>query len=130
MPKRVLDVGNCGPDFGSMNRFLTKNFEVTVDQAHGPEDALEKLRSGDYALVLINRKLDQDYSDGTEVLKLIKADEQVADVPVMIVTNLAEYQDAAVALGAERGFGKLEYGHPETLEKLKPFLGDAVGSEV
>jgi CheY-like chemotaxis protein len=127
MPKRVLDVGNCGPDFGSMSRFLTKNFDVTVDQAHGPGDALEKLRSGEYALVLINRKLDQDYSDGTEILKLIKGDAGFAGVPVMIVTNYAEHQDAAVTLGAERGFGKLEYGKPETLEKLKPFLGEAAG---
>jgi CheY-like chemotaxis protein len=125
--KRVLDVGNCGPDFGSMSRFLTKNFDVTVDQAHGPEDTLERLRGGGYALVLINRKLDRDYSDGTEILKLIKADESLAGVPVMIVTNYAEHQDAAVAQGAERGFGKLEYDKPETLEKLKPFLGEAAG---
>lgn len=126
MPKRVLDVGNCGPDFGSISRFLTKNFDVTVDQAHGPDDTLEKLRGGDYALVLINRKLDRDYSDGTEILKLVKADSKLAGTPVMIITNYAEHQDAAVALGAERGFGKLEHGNPETLERLKPFLGEAV----
>jgi CheY-like chemotaxis protein len=129
MSKRVLDVGNCGPDFGSMSRFLTKNFDVTVDQAHGAEDTLEELRSGDYALVLINRKLDQDYSDGTEILKAIKADAELAATPVMIITNHAEHQDAAVALGAERGFGKLEYGNPETLERLKPFLGELVGAQ-
>jgi CheY-like chemotaxis protein len=122
MAKRVLDVGNCGPDFGSISRFLSKNFDVTVDQAHGPDDTLEKLRSGGYALVLINRKLDKDYSDGTEILKLVKADPALADVPVMIVTNYAEHQDAAESLGAERGFGKLEYGEPETLEKLQRFL--------
>jgi CheY-like chemotaxis protein len=125
--KRVLDVGNCGPDFGSMSRFLTKNFAVTVEQAHSPADTLEKLRGGEYALVLINRKLDQDYSDGTEILKLIKADTSLAGTPVMIITNYAEHQDAAVALGAERGFGKLQYGEPETLEKLKPFLGESAG---
>jgi CheY-like chemotaxis protein len=129
MSKRVLDVGNCGPDFGSMSRFLTKNFDVTVDQAHGAEDTLEKLRSDDYALVLINRKLDQDYSDGTEILKLIKADAALAGTPVMIITNHAEHQDAAAALGAEWGFGKLEYGDPETLERLKPFLGQLIGAQ-
>ena len=126
MAKRVLDVGNCGPDFGAMNRFLTRNFDVSVDQAHGPEDTLEKLRSGDYALVLINRKLDQDYSDGAEILKLIKADPVFAKTPVMIVSNYAEHQEAAVTLGAERGFGKLEFGDPATVEKLAPFLGAAI----
>jgi CheY-like chemotaxis protein len=123
MPKRVLDVGNCGPDFGSLSRYLVQNFDCTVDQADGPEDTLEKLRGGDYALVTINRKLDRDYSDGVEILKLIKADPALAKTPVMIVTNYADHQDAAVALGAERGFGKLEYNDPATKEKLAKFLG-------
>ena len=122
MTKRVLDVGNCGPDFGSMVRFLTKNFDCQVDQAHGPEDTLEKLRGGDYALVLVNRKLDQDYSDGSEILKQIKTDPALQNTPVMIITNHAEHQDAAEALGAERGFGKLEFGDSATLEKLEKFL--------
>lgn len=122
MSKRVLDVGNCGPDFGSITRFLTANFDCAVEQAHGPEDALAKLRGGDYALVTINRKLDQDYSDGVEILKQIKADPVIEKTPVMLITNYAEHQDAAVELGAERGFGKLQFGEPETLEKLKKFL--------
>jgi CheY-like chemotaxis protein len=105
-----------------MVRFLTKNFDCQVDQAHGPEDTLQKLRGGDYALVLVNRKLDQDYSDGSEILKQIKADPALQSTPVMIITNYAEHQDAAEALGAERGFGKLEFGDPATVEKLEKFL--------
>ena len=122
MTKRVLDVGNCGPDFGAISRFLTSNFDCQVDQVHGPDDTLAQLRNGDYALVLINRKLDHDYSDGIEILKQLKADDQLQSVPVMLVTNLAEHQDAAVAAGAERGFGKLEFEKAETLERLKQFL--------
>jgi len=126
MSKRVLDVGNCGPDFAAITQLLTGNFDCTVDQAHGADDALAQLRAGEYALVTINRKLDQDYTDGAEVLKAIKADDELKDVPVMLVTNLAEHQDAAVKLGAERGFGKLEYDDPATVAKLAPFLGAAV----
>ena len=123
MPKKVLDVGNCGPDFASISGFLTSQFDCVVEQAHGAEDALQKLRSSDYDLVTINRKLDQDYSDGVEVLKAIKADAEVANVPVMLVTNLPEHQNLAVSLGAERGFGKLEYEDPETAKRLSPILG-------
>jgi len=123
MSKQVLDVGNCAPDFAAITRLITGNFDCTVDQAHGAEDALAKLQAGDYALVTINRKLDRDYTDGVEILKAIKADEAIGDVPVMLVTNLAEHQDLAVSLGAERGFGKLEYDKPETLEKLTTVLG-------
>lgn len=125
MTKRVLDVGNCWPDFVSIKRFLTSHFDCEVMQAHGPEDALAELLQGEYALVLVNRKLDRDYSDGIEVLKQIKSDPALCHVPVMLVTNHAEHQDAAVAAGAERGFGKLELGDPTTHERLKPFLAEA-----
>ena len=122
MSKRVLDVGNCGPDLAAITSFLTSHFDCTVDQAHGTDDALEKLRAGSYDLVTINRKLDRDYSDGVEVLKAIKADAAVADVPVMLVTNLLEHQELAVSLGAVRGFGKLEYDQPETVARVAAVL--------
>jgi len=121
MTKRVLDVGNCAPDFASISRFLATQFDCQVDQAHGPKDSLDLLRQGDYALVLINRKLDQDYTDGIEIIKTIKADADLQNVPVMLITNYAEHQDAAMAIGAERGFGKLEL-NAKTAERLGPIL--------
>lgn len=123
MSKRVLDVGNCGPDFASIKRFLTNTFDCTIQQAHGLEDTLATLRGGEFDLVLINRKLDRDYSDGIEILRQIKADSELKATPVMLITNYTEHQDAAVELGAERGFGKLEFGKSETKEKLQPILG-------
>jgi CheY-like chemotaxis protein len=121
--KKVLDVGNCAPDFGAISRFLTANFDCQVDQTDKLNDTQAKLRAGDYALVLINRKLDCDYTDGIEILKALKTDDELRSVPVMLVTNLAEHQDAAVAAGAERGFGKLEYEQAETLQRLTAVLG-------
>lgn len=122
MTKRVLDVGNCGPDFVAIRRFLTSEFDCEVDQADSLDDSLIALRRADYALVLINRKLDRDYSDGVDVLKALKADDQFRRVPVMLVTNYADHQDAAVELGAERGFGKLALGKWDTVQKLAPYL--------
>ena len=87
-----------------------------------PEEALQKMRAGQFDLVLVNRKLDADYSDGLEVLRAIQADATLASVPTMLVTNYAEHQQAAMALGARQGFGKLEYGKPETLQKLQAVL--------
>ena len=40
----------------------------------------------------------------------------------MLVTNYAEHQEEAVAVGAERGFGKLELNE-QTAQRLKPILG-------
>ncbi len=120
--RTVLDVGNCGPDHASITRLLTSHFNVQVLQAHAGPDTLDLLRQRSVDLVLINRKLDRDYSDGTEILKQIKADPILAKTPVMIITNYAEHQDSAVAMGAERGFGKLELQAPATQEKLSKFL--------
>lgn len=118
----VLDVGNCAPDHASIKRMLLANFDVEVLQTHQAQDSLALLRKQPVDLVLINRKLDCDYSDGTEILKQIKSDNQIASLPVMIVTNYAEHQAAAVAMGAEVGFGKLELQKPATLERLAKFL--------
>ena len=123
MPKRVLDIGNCGPDFGSISSFLTSQFDCEVAQADGAGDALPKLRQQPFDLVLVNRKLDMDYSDGIEVIKQIKADDDLKEIPVMLITNFPEHQDAAEAIGAVRGFGKLEFEKPETIQRLTQVLG-------
>ena len=120
--KTVLDVGNCGPDHNSIKNTLTKHFAVEVLQADGASDALQVLKSKHIDLVLINRKLDQDYSDGTEVLKQLKADSKVSHVPVMIVTNFEEHQQAAIQLGAVEGFGKLSLDKPQTVKRLGEYL--------
>lgn len=120
--KRVLDVGNCSPDHGAISAWLKRHFGAAVAQAHGPDDALAALRSGKFDLVLVNRKLDQDYSDGLEIIQQIKADPQLASIPCMLITNYPEHQATAVAAGAEPGFGKLSLSSPETIERLGKFL--------
>lgn len=123
MKKRVLDVGNCAPDHAAIMRLLNSRFDVEVHQADAAVDALQALRAQEFALALVNRKLDVDYSDGIEVIRAIKADPQLAQLPVMLITNHAEHQEAAIAAGAERGFGKLEFESPETSARLSAVLG-------
>jgi CheY-like chemotaxis protein len=122
MPRRVLDVGQCGPDHSSIRSYLTRNFDCEVVQVDDAAGALAELEGGHFDLVLVNRKLDRDYSDGIEVIRKLKADPGAAMVPVMLVTNYPEHQDAAIAVGAIRGFGKLEFQKPETREKLAEIL--------
>lgn len=121
--KRVLDVGQCGPDHAAIRRLVEKNFAAEVVQADDLTSTLAHLRAGAFDLVLINRKLDIDYSDGLEILKAIKDDPQFSATPVMLVTNYEEYQQQAVAAGAEPGFGKDHYHAPATRERLAAFLG-------
>jgi CheY-like chemotaxis protein len=119
---RVLDVGNCVPDHGQISALLKQHFDAETDVAHTLEQALERLASDNFDLVLVNRKLDHDYSDGIEVIKRMKQDPLLAQVPVMLVTNYAEHQAAAVAVGALLGFGKLELASPATHARLQAVL--------
>jgi CheY-like chemotaxis protein len=120
--KRVLSVGQCAPDHATISRYLSRNFNCEIAKADDAATALAQLKSDRFDLVLVNRKLDADYSDGIEVIRQIKADADLADTPVMLVTNYPEHQEAAIAAGAIRGFGKLEFEQPETRERLGAVL--------
>lgn len=122
MTKTVLDIGNCDPDHASIQRMLTSKYDVVVLRAHQLSDALPLLEKQNVDLIVINRKLDIDYSDGMEILRQLKQNSATKSIPVMIVTNYPEHQLAAVAEGAEYGFGKLEYAQPSTHERLSRFL--------
>ena len=123
MTKTVVDCGNCGPDFHSIRQFVTSNFDAVVIQSHDADDTLKLLREREVALVTVNRKLDRDYSDGMDVVKRIKSDTDIGEVPVMLVTNYEEHQQSAIDAGCVRGFGKLAIGDPATLDLLQPYLG-------
>src|SRR3954469_23387251 len=110
MKKRILNVGQCAPDHSAIRSYLTRNFDCEVDTADATPDAIDKLKRETFDLVLVNRKLDIDYTDGIDVIRALKADTSTASVPVMLVTNYPEHQDDAIAAGAIRGFGKLEFG--------------------
>jgi CheY-like chemotaxis protein len=122
MAKRVLDVGNCCADHSAIRTMLEKKFRADVVQADGPTDALAALQSEPFDLVLVNRKLDQDYSDGLDIIKQIKADAKLSAVPCMLITNYPDHQQLAVAAGAEYGFGKKELYAPDTQTRLAKFL--------
>ena len=122
MSQRILSVGQCAPDHATISRYLTRNFNCEIVKADDAAEALSQMKSGRFDLVLVNRKLDIDYSDGMEVIRQIKSDPTTADVPVMLVTNYPEHQDAALAVGAVRGFGKLEFDKPDTRERLAAVL--------
>jgi response regulator RpfG family c-di-GMP phosphodiesterase len=123
---RVLSVGQCVPDNGTLRGFLTGRWPVEFLTADQLDDAVRCLGDRSVDLVLVNRKLDVDYSDGMEIIRALKADPETARVPVMLVSNYPEHQAEAVMVGALPGFGKLEYGKPETATRLAAVLGPAI----
>jgi len=102
-----------------------KHFDVEILRADQLSDTLATLQRQTVDLILINRKLDIDYSDGIEILHAVKRSEAFRHIPVMLITNYAEHQQQAIASGAILGFGKLELNAPETLERLRTVLQPA-----
>ena len=120
--RSVLSVGNCSYDHGNIESLIRANFDARVTPAASADEAIAMLAADRYDLVLINRILLDDRSEGVRLVERIKADPRMADVSVMLLSNYPDAQAAAVAAGAEPGFGKAELGRPETVEKLGRFL--------
>ena len=75
--KRVLDVGQCSARPYSLRRLIEGSFDAEVVGAADATAALGALRGGSFDLVLVNRLLDADGSDGLEIIRAIKADPQL-----------------------------------------------------
>jgi two-component system chemotaxis response regulator CheY len=120
--KRILSVGQCGADHASISYAMRRTFDAETAAAASRESALERLRRETFALVLVNRILDADGESGLDLIRRMQADEQLRQVPVMLVSNYADAQEEAVAAGARPGFGKGQLGQPEMLERVRAVL--------
>jgi CheY-like chemotaxis protein len=120
--KRVLSVGQCMADNGSLTRLLRGTFAADVVPLDTSREALERLKGGRFDLVLVNRVFDANGEAGLDLIRAVKADEALRDVPVMLVSNYPEAQAEAVAAGALPGFGKAALHRPDTADLLRPFL--------
>jgi DNA-binding response OmpR family regulator len=120
--RRVLDVGQCDPDHANITRMLKEHFDVSVDRAKSIEQVHYMMGFYEYDLVLINRILDADGAQGLELIEQLKTNAETQEVPVMLVSNFADAQDAAVDLGALPGFGKSQLSTDEALDRLNAAL--------
>lgn len=122
MPRRVLSVGQCDADHWRISQTLGQNFDVEIDRADTPVDALRLATETSFDLILINRLFDLDGSPGLDVLQSLKSNPATHQTPVMLVSNFADAQDKAVEAGAIAGFGKAALDLPETIQSLSPYL--------
>jgi len=110
-------------DHASLRAMLEAHFpQVALVAAHSSAEAVALLQSHDVDLLLINRILDRDQTDGLALIQRIKADPEFATMPCMLISNFDEYQQQAVDAGAEVGFGKQRLQEPATRQLLARFL--------
>ncbi|MFW0837988.1 MAG: response regulator [Candidatus Komeilibacteria bacterium] len=92
------------------DHFLAKIYKIKLAKeninaviANDGDTALEKIKEVKPALILLDMVLPG--KDGFEVLSTIKADKELRDIPVIILSNLG--QDSDIAKGKE--LGALDY---------------------
>jgi two-component system, chemotaxis family, chemotaxis protein CheY len=123
MPRqRVLSIGQCGADHAAIAHTIGRHFDADVVPADTADEALTELRTGTFALVLVNRILDTGGSSGLELVNRLKGEEGLRDVPVMLISNHEDAQREAIQAGAVPGFGKAALGQPQMIGRLAPFL--------
>lgn len=104
-------------DFPTMRR-IVKNllkqlgFE-NIEEAENGEEALKKLKSGDYGLIVSDWNM--PVMEGIELLKNIRNDPQLKDIPFLMVTAEAEKEKVIEAIKA----GVDNY-------VVKPFTGEVL----
>ena len=77
-------------------------------------------------LLLLNREMPYGFDAGLGVDMIPALRKQYPLVKVMLVSNYAEAQAAAIAAGALPGFGKREIGSPRVAELLRDALKENV----
>ena len=118
----VLSVGQCGFDHTRIARHLAQTFRAEVLDASTLDEALAALRRERFALILVNRVIDGDGASGLELIRSMKAEPDLAGLPVMLVSDYPEAQHEAETLGALPGFGKSALASPTTRTRLEAVL--------
>ncbi len=93
-----------------------------VEGAADGVEGLEKVKSFLPDLVLLDLLMPK--MDGMEVLQKLKGDNKTKDVPVVILTNLSDYEkiSEALSLGAMDYLVKANYRLEDLLDKVRTVL--------
>lgn len=101
-------------------KLSNENFDVVI--AQDGEEGVRKIEEEKPDLVILDLLLPA--IDGFEVLKKMKANPKIADIPVIILSNLGQKEDVerGMALGAKDYMIKAHFTPNEVVNKVKNYL--------
>lgn len=120
--KSVLIVEDESALQDALKKILTtEGYDVV--QAFDGEEALIKLAQKKPDIILLDLVLPKKH--GFDVLKELKAKDQLKEIPVLVLTNLEESEDVmkAIELGARGYLIKANYSLKDVLAKIKEAVG-------
>ena len=108
-------------------RLYKRAFELEgyeVETAYGGEEALEKLKSLEKKPDLILLDIVMPRINGLDLLREIKKDPAIKNIPVVVFTNISEKkeEDEAMSLGASMYLLKGELDIKDVLQKICPLI--------
>ena len=117
----VLSIGQCSYDDSRIGHVVRKALGATLDRADDPEEARRMMSAKKYDLVLVNRVFDAGTGMGVDFIAETTRSGNAP--PIMLVSDYADAQAAAVANGAVMGFGKASIADPRVTELLRNAVG-------
>lgn len=122
---RVLLIGHCSSDSGALKRVVREvDPSADVQSVHDEQSLDAALRDG-VDLLLVNRVLDYGFADGSGVSMLKRVLARYPKTRGMLISNLPDAQESAVAVGALPGFGKSDLWSPHVRTLLRSALSVA-----
>lgn len=119
---QVLTVGHCSADHARLCHVLARAGAGDVHAASDKDEALRMMSLRNYRLALVNRVFDAEGTSGLDFLRLVFRADVGEGVWIMLVSNHADAQENAIALGALPGFGKSDLHSPALAARLTSLL--------
>ena len=109
-----------------LERKLLANHGYAVETAVDGADAWNSLRAGSYDLLVTD--IDMPRMDGIELVRLIRADARLRDLPVVVVSYKDRPEDRARGLeaGADFYLPKSSYEDESLLRAARELIGEAI----
>jgi CheY-like chemotaxis protein len=119
---KIVSLGQCGVDHPAIVRFC-RDAAGAGAEVVDTETFAQTLAVEGADLILVNRILDATGESGLDFIRQFRADPARQATPVVLVSNYADAQREAQALGAMPGFGKSSLNRPESAAALRTALG-------
>ena len=123
MARKVLLIGHCGADASYLRIAVRAADPESQVLAADDEAELQQTMKDGVDLVLVNRELGWGFGSDSGVDLIGLLHKAHPGLKMMLISNHADAQAAAVAAGALPGFGKRELGSKRVVELLRGAQG-------
>jgi two-component system chemotaxis response regulator CheY len=127
---KVALIGHCGPDSSYLRMVVGQAAKGAQVLMADDDQELQDVLGQDVDLLLFNRELGYGFTHkaGVDAIRHLRGLNQ--NLKMMLVSNYADAQAAAVANGALPGFGKREIGSPRVIEVLRAAIEQPASSVI